>query len=90
MGCLAIGSNFIGAGRDHWLKMLESPRENVAQWYPLLESIPGVLEETSPVRPVSLSCLNGRSATTSQCLSMNGNLTRGNLFIPVNQNIDAV
>lgn len=63
MGCLAIGSNFIGAGRDHWLKMLESPRENVAQWYPLLESIPGVLEETSPVRPVSLSCLNGRSAT---------------------------
>ncbi|XP_054262923.1 synaptotagmin-10-like isoform X2 [Macrosteles quadrilineatus] len=61
MGCVAIGSSFIGVGRDHWLKMLESPRENVAQWYPLLESIPGAIETTSsPLRPVSLSCLNGR------------------------------
>ncbi|KAG8257224.1 Synaptotagmin-9 [Homalodisca vitripennis] len=64
MGCAAIGSSFIGAGRDHWLKMLECPRDNVAQWYPLLESIPGVLETPSPLRPVSLSCLNGSGSVS--------------------------
>lgn len=60
MGCVAIGASFIGIGRDHWLKMLDNPRKNIAQWYPVLESIPGQLEVTSSVKPVSLSCLNGR------------------------------
>ncbi|KDR07453.1 Synaptotagmin-9, partial [Zootermopsis nevadensis] len=61
MGCTAIGSSFIGIGRDHWLEMLDNPRKPVAQWYPLLETVPGQIPLTSsqPL-PVSLSCLNGR------------------------------
>lgn len=61
MGCTAIGSSFIGIGRDHWLEMLDNPRKPVAQWYPLLESVPGnVPLTTSDTVPVGLSCLNGR------------------------------
>ncbi|EEB19763.1 synaptotagmin-10, putative [Pediculus humanus corporis] len=41
LGCIGIGNNFIGIGRDHWLEMLDNPRKPVAQWYPLLESLPG-------------------------------------------------
>lgn len=61
MGCTAIGSSFIGIGRDHWLEMLDNPRKPVAQWYPLLETVPGQIPTTSSqVLPSSLSCLNGR------------------------------
>lgn len=61
MGCTAIGSSFIGIGKDHWLEMLDSPRRPVAQWYPLLESVPGHLPNTSSeMLPISLSCLNSR------------------------------
>ncbi|XP_023718098.1 synaptotagmin-10 [Cryptotermes secundus] len=61
MGCTAIGSSFIGIGRDHWLEMLDNPRKPVAQWYPLLETVPGQIPLTnSQPLPVSLSCLNGR------------------------------
>lgn len=61
MGCTAIGSSFIGIGRDHWLEMLDNPRKPVAQWYPLLESVPGNIPLTaSDTVPVGLSCLNGR------------------------------
>ncbi|KAF2888475.1 hypothetical protein ILUMI_17698 [Ignelater luminosus] len=47
MGCTAIGSSFIGIGKDHWLEMLDNPRRPVAQWYPLLESIPGHIPPSS-------------------------------------------
>ncbi|XP_066999874.2 synaptotagmin-10 [Anabrus simplex] len=61
MGCTAIGSSFIGIGRDHWLEMLDNPRRPVAQWYPLLETVPGQIPvPPSQTLPVSLSCLNGR------------------------------
>nr|CAD7426211.1 unnamed protein product [Timema monikensis] len=61
MGCTAIGSSFIGIGRDHWLEMLDNPRKPVAQWYPLLETVPGQIPVTcSQPLPVNLSCLNGR------------------------------
>nr|CAD7196452.1 unnamed protein product [Timema douglasi] len=60
MGCTAIGSSFIGIGRDHWLEMLDNPRKPVAQWYPLLETVPGQIPVTcSQPLPVNLSCLNG-------------------------------
>ena len=42
MGCVAVGPRYIGLGRDHWFEMLENPRKPVAQWYPLLEHIPGI------------------------------------------------
>ncbi|EFA01872.1 synaptotagmin-10 isoform X1 [Tribolium castaneum] len=57
MGCTAIGSSFIGIGKDHWLEMLDNPRCPVAQWYPLLESIPGHIPANDST-PLSLSCLN--------------------------------
>lgn len=61
MGCTAIGSSFIGIGRDHWLEMLDSPRRPVAQWYPLLESVPGhIPSSSSELLTISLSCLNSR------------------------------
>ncbi|XP_044736423.1 synaptotagmin-10-like [Chrysoperla carnea] len=61
MGCTAIGSSFIGIGRDHWLEMLDNPRKPVAQWYTLMETIPGhISPTTSEALPLSLSCLNSR------------------------------
>ncbi|XP_076647027.1 synaptotagmin-10 [Halictus rubicundus] len=61
MGCTAIGSSFIGIGRDHWLEMLDNPRQPVAQWYPLLETIAGHIPAvSSEPLPMSLSCLNKR------------------------------
>ena len=42
MGCAALGPNTMGTGRDHWFEMLENPRKPIAQWYPLLESVPGL------------------------------------------------
>ncbi|GLV36122.1 Synaptotagmin 1 [Carabus blaptoides fortunei] len=61
MGCTAVGNSFIGIGRDHWLEMLDNPRKPVAQWYPLLESVPGHIPlATSDTVPIGLSCLNGR------------------------------
>lgn len=63
MGCTAIGSSFIGIGREHWLEMLDNPRRPVAQWYPLLESVPGHIPEASVQNiPLTFSCLNGRYA----------------------------
>ncbi|XP_032682236.1 synaptotagmin-10-like isoform X3 [Odontomachus brunneus] len=61
MGCTAIGSSFIGIGRDHWLEMLDNPRKPVAQWYPLMETVAGHIPavDSEPL-PVSLSCLNSR------------------------------
>lgn len=41
MGYVGIGANYIGAGRDHWLDMLDNPRKPVAQWYTLSDSVPG-------------------------------------------------
>ncbi|KAM0724800.1 Synaptotagmin-9 [Formica fusca] len=59
MGCTAIGSSFIGIGRDHWLEMLDNPRKPVAQWYPLTETVSGHIPAMdSDALPVSLSCLN--------------------------------
>ncbi|XP_077289369.1 synaptotagmin-10-like [Arctopsyche grandis] len=60
MGCTAMGSSFIGVGRDHWLEMLDNPRKPVAQWYPLAESMPNNVPQSNSDQPVSLSCLNGR------------------------------
>ncbi|XP_076748631.1 synaptotagmin-10 isoform X1 [Xylocopa sonorina] len=61
MGCTAIGADFIGIGREQWLKMLENPRKPVTQWYPLMETIPGHIPAvSSEPLPVSLSCLNSR------------------------------
>ncbi|OAD61394.1 Synaptotagmin-9 [Eufriesea mexicana] len=61
MGCTAIGADFIGIGREQWLKMLENPRKPVTQWYPLMETIPGHIPPVnSEQTPVSLSCLNSR------------------------------
>ncbi|XP_049938971.1 synaptotagmin-10-like [Schistocerca serialis cubense] len=61
MGCTAIGASFIGVGRDHWLEMLDNPRKPVAQWYPLLDSVPGQIPSTGPhPLPASFSCLNSR------------------------------
>lgn len=61
MGCTAIGADFIGIGREQWLKMLENPRKPVTQWYPLMETVPGHIPAvSSEPLPVSLSCLNSR------------------------------
>ncbi|XP_022914567.1 synaptotagmin-10-like [Onthophagus taurus] len=59
MGCTAIGSSFIGIGREHWMEMLDNPRRNVAQWYPLMESIPGFIPQTNS-NQLRLSCINAR------------------------------
>ncbi|ODM95585.1 Synaptotagmin-9 [Orchesella cincta] len=37
LGVAAAGALCIGAGRDHWLEMLDNPRRPVAQWYALLK-----------------------------------------------------
>lgn len=59
MGCTAIGSSFIGIGRDHWLEMLDNPRRPVAQWYPLMDSIPGDMALTTADKiSMSFSCIN--------------------------------
>ncbi|RZF38681.1 hypothetical protein LSTR_LSTR003487 [Laodelphax striatellus] len=60
MGCAAIGSSFIGTGRDHWLEMLDNPRKPVTQWYHLLECVPGPLAAVTSYKPAALSCLNSR------------------------------
>ncbi|XP_069942809.1 synaptotagmin-10-like isoform X2 [Cherax quadricarinatus] len=59
LGVAVIGSQVIGPGRDHWLEMLECPRRPVAQWYPLMESVPLNLV-VSPTRtlPTPLNCFN--------------------------------
>lgn len=59
MGCIVIGPNYIGKGRDHWTEMLDNPRRPVAQWYPLMESIPS---NVPPLKDgtMSLNCLNSR------------------------------
>ena len=41
MGGCALGPPFVGTGRDHWYEMLENTRKPVAQWYSLLEQVPG-------------------------------------------------
>lgn len=64
MGCTAIGSTFIGIGRDHWLEMLDNPRKPVAQWYPLMESLPANIPTTSDSLPLTLGCLSYRFVTT--------------------------
>ncbi|KAK0076085.1 hypothetical protein PV326_011083, partial [Microctonus aethiopoides] len=53
MGCTAIGSSFIGIGRDHWLEMLDNPRKPVAQWYPLLETVAGHIPTSDPLPGVN-------------------------------------
>ncbi|XP_060530448.1 synaptotagmin-10-like [Cylas formicarius] len=59
MGCTVIGPSFIGKGRDHWTEMLDNPRKPVAQWYPLMESVPA---NVPPLKDgtLILSCLNSR------------------------------
>ncbi|XP_076036162.1 synaptotagmin-6-like isoform X3 [Oratosquilla oratoria] len=59
MGVVAIGCHVLGTGRDHWLHMLETPRQPVAQWHALMDSVPPSLSLT-PTRslPPPLSCLN--------------------------------
>ena len=42
MGCVALGPRYIGLGRDHWFEMLENPRKPIAQWYTLMEHVPGI------------------------------------------------
>ncbi|XP_022235811.1 synaptotagmin-6-like isoform X1 [Limulus polyphemus] len=56
LGCCAIGNQCIGLGRDHWLKMLDTPRHPVAQWYPLVDIAPSFLDfsEQSPVKCISI------------------------------------
>ncbi|KAK9753451.1 C2 domain [Popillia japonica] len=60
MGCTAIGSSFIGIGREHWLEMLDNPRRPVAQWYTLTESIPGHIPQAANSNLISLNCINSR------------------------------
>ncbi|XP_011499388.1 PREDICTED: synaptotagmin-10-like isoform X2 [Ceratosolen solmsi marchali] len=59
MGCTAIGANFIGIGKNHWLEMLDNPRKPVAQWYTLSETVMDHIS-TADQLPVSLNCLNQR------------------------------
>ncbi|XP_018027656.1 synaptotagmin-10 [Hyalella azteca] len=55
LGAVVIGSAALGLGREHWQEMLECPRRPVAQWYPLLDSVPDNLP-TSPLRGKLSSC----------------------------------
>ena len=48
MGCCAAGLRYMGVGRDHWSEMLESPRKPVAQWYTLVEMVPGGTHDHTP------------------------------------------
>ncbi|KAL1130147.1 hypothetical protein AAG570_013085, partial [Ranatra chinensis] len=59
MGCAAIGSSFIGLGRDHWIEMLDNPRKPVTQWYPLSETIPVNVAQLASGTS-HFNCLNGR------------------------------
>ncbi|KAL0273324.1 UNVERIFIED_CONTAM: hypothetical protein PYX00_006017 [Menopon gallinae] len=59
LGCTGIGNTFIGVGRDQWLEMLDNPRKPVAQWHPLLDTLPANFHFNSESL-VSLSCLNAR------------------------------
>lgn len=69
MGCTAIGSSFIGIGRDHWLEMLDNPRRPVAQWYPLMDSIPGDMALTTADKiSMSFSCINSGFVLIIPCL----------------------
>ncbi|XP_022248749.1 synaptotagmin-10-like, partial [Limulus polyphemus] len=56
LGCCAIGSRCIGLGRDHWLEMLDTPRQPVTQWYPLVDSPPSFLDISKrlPVKCISI------------------------------------
>ncbi|XP_076324051.1 synaptotagmin-10-like isoform X2 [Tachypleus tridentatus] len=56
LGCCAVGSRCIGLGRDHWLEMLDTPRQPVTQWYPLVDSPPSFLNvsERLPVKCISI------------------------------------
>ncbi|KAJ8676619.1 hypothetical protein QAD02_012406 [Eretmocerus hayati] len=59
MGCTAIGANFIGIGRDHWLEMLDNPRKPVAQWYNLSETVAGHIPsvEQLPMKVLTLGAM---------------------------------
>ncbi|XP_066259121.1 synaptotagmin-9-like [Euwallacea similis] len=59
MGCFTIGPGDPGKGRDHWLEMLENPRKPIAQWYPLLETVPIDLHDQKEA-PMLLKCLQSR------------------------------
>lgn len=59
MGCFTIGPSDPGKGRDHWLEMLENPRKPIAQWYPLLETVPIDLHGQKEA-PMLLKCLKSR------------------------------
>lgn len=43
IGCTAVGTIFEGVGKEHWLEMIEKPRIPAAQWYPLVDSVPGYI-----------------------------------------------
>lgn len=43
IGCSWVGPTCVGIGRDHWFEMLENPRKPIAQWYPLQEQAPGIM-----------------------------------------------
>lgn len=58
MGCVGIGTSYIGTGRDHWLDMLDNPRKPVAQWYTLMDSIPGPNPPTNS--SIRFNCLTRR------------------------------
>ncbi|KAK7576746.1 hypothetical protein V9T40_013032 [Parthenolecanium corni] len=58
MGCVGIGTSYNGTGRDHWLDMLDNPRKPVAQWYTLMDSIPGPSPPTNS--SIRFNCLTRR------------------------------
>ena len=59
MGCVGIGTSYIGTGKEHWLDMLDNARKPVAQWHTLGESIPGSNPATSN-SSMKFNCLTGR------------------------------
>ncbi|KAL1505610.1 hypothetical protein ABEB36_005135 [Hypothenemus hampei] len=59
MGCFIIGPDNAGKGRDHWLEMLENPRKPIAQWYPLLETVPIEIHDKKDTT-LLLKCLKSR------------------------------
>ncbi|XP_050309030.1 synaptotagmin-10-like [Anthonomus grandis grandis] len=59
MGCFTIGPTDPGKGRDHWLEMLENARKPVAQWYPLLETVPVDIHDEKET-PLLLKCWKTR------------------------------
>lgn len=63
MGCCLIGAGCIGIGRDHWLEMLDSPRKPIAQWYPLMDTLPSdgdITPTECHPRHISVGCLSAR------------------------------